>query len=190
MTSNDDEPTPAELSIPLFDGSAFTEEIDQTPRVGVEPSVEAPVIFERQMLARTVMWVWLAGYLIGVLIVTVAVLQIDIFVIPFRTGIVSATTAIAGIGSAVWRTVTRYRRWSWELDETQLVIDRGVVFRLTKVVPRVRVQHVDLSSGPLDRFFGLRQISIYTAGTREADASIPGLAADTAEALRRALIER
>ena len=90
---------------------------------------------------------------------------------------------------AISTTIARYRNWAWELDSTELIIDRGVVFKLTRVVPRVRVQHVDISSGPIDRFFGLRQISIYTAGTREADARLPGLTASTAEELRRALIQ-
>ena len=117
-------------------------------------------------------------------------LQFDIFVFPTRTGLATSATLTGLLAFGAWRTVTRYRNWSWELDETELIIDRGVVFKLTRIIPRVRVQHVDLSSGPVDRFFNLRQLSIYTAGTREADASIPGLTAGRAEELRQALIAR
>lgn len=149
-----------------------------------------PVIFERQMLSSSVRWVWFVGYLIPALVTTLIVLQLDIFVFPTRTGLATSSTMVALLGFSVWRTVTRYRHWSWELDETELIIDRGVVFKLTRIIPRVRIQHVDLSSGPVDRLFNLRQLSIYTAGTREADASIPGLTAERAEELRQALIAR
>jgi membrane protein YdbS with pleckstrin-like domain len=149
-----------------------------------------PAVFDRQMLSPSIRWVWFVGYLIQSVIVTIVVLQIDIFVLPTRTGLVTAVTLAATLGLSIWRTRSRYENWSWELDATELIIDRGVVFKLTRIVPRVRVQHVDLSSGPVDRFFDLRQVSIYTAGTREADASIPGLTAERAEALRQALIAR
>ena len=154
------------------------------------PAPAPPMTFERQMLSSAVRWVWFVGYLIPSAVATLIVLQLDLFLLPTRTGLITALTLVALLALSAWRTTTRYRAWSWELDETELVIDRGVVFKLTRVVPRVRVQHVDLSSGPVDRFFNLRQVSIYTAGTREADAAIPGLTSERAEALRQALIAR
>ena len=147
-----------------------------------------PLTFERQQLASTVRWVWLGGYLVPAAILSLIAAQLDVLVLDTAGGVVASLTVVITVALAVWRTVTRYRAWSWELTERQLIIDRGVVFELTRIVPRARVQHVDISSGPLDRFFGLRQLSIYTAGTREADASIPGLTADRAEELRAALI--
>lgn len=155
-----------------------------------DPIEPTPVTFEPQMLSPSVRWVWFVGYLIPSLVVTLVVLQLDIFVLPTRTGLATSVTMVGLLGFSVWRTITRYRHWSWELDETELIIDRGVVFKLTRIIPRVRIQHVDLSSGPVDRLFNLRQLSIYTAGTREADASIPGLTSERAEELRHALIAR
>ncbi len=182
MTGAEEHPGP-EHRVP--DGSEAPPRADLVPE-----SHPPPVTFERQMLSSTVRWVWFAGYLIPALMTTMIALQLDIFLLPTRTGLVTTATLAAAIGLAIWRTTSRYRNWSWELDETELIIDRGVVFKLTRIVPRVRVQHVDLSSGPIDRLFGLRQVSIYTAGTREADASIPGLTSERAEALRQALIAR
>ncbi len=172
--------------------SAWADEVDPLPEPDPDTEVvdPAPVTFERQMLSTSVRWVWFVGYLIPSLLVTLVVLQLDIFVFPTRTGLATSLTIVGLLAFSVWRTVTRYRHWSWELDETELVIDRGVVFKLTRIIPRVRIQHVDLSSGPVDRLFNLRQLSIYTAGTREADASIPGLTAERAEELRQALIAR
>lgn len=173
-------------------GSGRPDELDPPalPDPDTEVIESAPVTFERQTLSSSVRWVWFIGYLIPSLLVTLVVLQLDIFVFPTRTGLATSLTMVGLLAFSVWRTVTRYRHWSWELDETELVIDRGVVFKLTRIIPRVRIQHVDLSSGPVDRLFNLRQLSIYTAGTREADASIPGLTAKRAEELRHALIAR
>lgn len=187
---NDDSREPHDLQPktdhdpPGSDGDARS--IEAEP-IEADPSPQ-PATFERQQLATAVRWVWFGGQLITVVILTLIVLQVDLFVLDLPGGLATVVTFVALIGFAVWRTMTRYRNWSWELTERELVIDRGVVFKLTRIVPRVRVQHVDISSGPLDRFFGLRQVSIYTAGTREADASIPGLTENRAEELRSALI--
>ena len=67
-------------------------------------------------------------------------------------------------------------------------VRNGVVWRRERLVPRTRDQHVDISSGPVDRAFGLRQLAVYTAGSRSADVGIPGLAPETAEGLRTALV--
>ncbi len=42
-------------------------------------------------------------------------------------------------------------------------------------VPYVRVQHVDTTRGPVERAIGLASVVVYTAGTRGADITIPGL---------------
>ena len=173
---------------------AITADADETttspePQTQVEPlHEEEPATFERQLLAPTVRWVWMGGYLITTAVVTVAALQLDLFLLDTPAGLVPLGAALAVLAMSVWRLLTRYRNWTWQLTEGELIIDRGVIFKLTRIIPRVRVQHVDLSSGPLDRFFGLRQLAIYTAGTREADATIPGLTEARAEELRRALL--
>lgn len=153
------------------------------------PRPEA-VVFPRQQLAKPIRWVWLAGWTIPVILLTGAATVLDFLVLNAPPAVIPIITATVVGGWAVWFSSSRYRNWSWELDSTELIIERGIFFKLTRVVPRIRVQHVDISSGPMDRFFGLRQLSIYTAGTREADASLPGLTEATAEELRQALIQR
>lgn len=74
---------------------------------------------------------------------------------------------------------TRYR-----LDQDGLEIARGVWWRSITHVPRSRVQHTDVSQGPLERRYGLGTLVVYTAGTDHARVSLPGLAWETALALR------
>lgn len=148
------------------------------------------VVFARQQLAKPIRWVWLAGWVTPTILLTGVITVIGAFVVDWLPAVTPIVAFALVVGLAVWQTGSRYRNFSWQLDPTELIIERGIFFKLTRVVPRVRVQHVDISSGPMDRFFGLRQLSIYTAGTREADARLPGLTEATAEALRQALIQR
>ncbi len=83
----------------------------------------------------------------------------------------------------------RYRYWRWQVEPDRVLIERGVLWRSRSLIPRVRIQHVDTRSSPLQRWLGLSSLIIYTAGTRGADAEIPGLAAADAEALREELAQ-
>ncbi|MCD2199505.1 PH domain-containing protein [Halobacterium sp. KA-4] len=89
--------------------------------------------------------------------------------------------------------VLRYRAWRFEVREDTLYIERGVLVNVRTVVPFVRVQHVDARRGPIERALGLSSVVVYTAGSRGADVSIPGLVAERAddvqETLRRLAIE-
>ena len=87
-----------------------------------------------------------------------------------------------------WFAGRRFAAWRYALSPDDLSVEHGVFWRLARTVPRVRIQHVDLHSGPLDRALGLAQVSIYTAGSVGAVETIPGLAPVTAEALRDALL--
>ncbi|MHB9286036.1 PH domain-containing protein [Halobacteriales archaeon Cl-PHB] len=69
----------------------------------------------------------------------------------------------------------RYRVWSYELRTDSLYLERGVFTHVKSIVPFVRIQHVDTQRGPFERALGLSTLVVYTAGSRGADVSIPGL---------------
>lgn len=83
-----------------------------------------------------------------------------------------------------------YRGWSYRLDDQGIEIRSGVVFRRVTTVPRSRVQHTDVSQGPIERRYGLGTLVIYTAGTDHARVDLPGLAHATAMAVRDALLPK
>lgn len=76
----------------------------------------------------------------------------------------------------------KYRRFRYELFEEELEIESGVIFISNVLVPMVRVQHVELGSGPLMRKFELATVSVVTAATTH---KIAGLKKEEAEALKR-----
>ncbi|WP_246988501.1 PH domain-containing protein [Halorientalis marina] len=84
-------------------------------------------------------------------------------------------------------TLLLYRSWRFAVESDALELKRGVLTRVETAVPFVRIQHVDTQRGPLDRLLGLSSVVVYTAGSRGADVTIPGLSPDRAEKLRNRL---
>lgn len=80
-----------------------------------------------------------------------------------------------------------YRHFSYAMNSHGLYINRGVFWRKKIVVPRNRVQHTDVTQGPLERKFKLAELIIHTAGTRNASVKLPGILNQNAEALRETL---
>jgi membrane protein YdbS with pleckstrin-like domain len=76
------------------------------------------------------------------------------------------------------------------LDDAGISIESGVLWRSQVALPRVRIQHTDVSQGPLERHYGLGTLKLYTAGSRYTRIELPGLAHQDAEALRNALLAR
>lgn len=78
----------------------------------------------------------------------------------------------------------RHRAWGFQLRESDLYLRYGVLFRTTSIVPHARVQHVDTRHGPLERWLGLAELVVFTAGVRGGIIAIPGLDRARAETLR------
>jgi membrane protein YdbS with pleckstrin-like domain len=77
-----------------------------------------------------------------------------------------------------------YVHAGYQLDGDGLQLRRGVLWQTVIHVPRSRVQHTDVSQGPLERRYGLGTLVVYTAGTNHARVALPGLAHEVARALR------
>jgi membrane protein YdbS with pleckstrin-like domain len=69
----------------------------------------------------------------------------------------------------------RYRKLRYLVEEDGLRIRRGVFWRKVIWIPITRVQHTDVSQGPVQRKFGLGTLTIHTAGTAGASISLAGL---------------
>lgn len=78
----------------------------------------------------------------------------------------------------------RYRIWTFQVRPEELYLERGVFTRVRTIAPFVRIQHVDTRRGPGERALGLSTLVVYTAGSRGADVSIPGLEPAEARALQ------
>ena len=60
----------------------------------------------------------------------------------------------------------------------------GVIFQSVVSQPILRIQHVELKHGPIDRHFGLASLEIFSAGGAMHTFAIPGLPEEKAREIR------
>ena len=125
---------------------------------------------------------------IGLLIANlVAPLSLDV-----RLAMIGAWVFVAGWlvwGAQIWPPIA-HRYASYRVDDEGIEIKRGAVWRRIISIPRSRIQHTDVSQGPLERSYGLGTLVIYTAGTEHARVHLPGLDHRVALRIRDHLLAR
>lgn len=83
--------------------------------------------------------------------------------------------------------VLEMRRLAYQLRDHDVSLRRGVITHRTETVPFSRVQHVNLTRGPIERVLGLASLEVTSAGP---NISIPGLAVSDAERVKQIVVER
>ena len=82
-----------------------------------------------------------------------------------------------------------YRRLRYRLTDRLLQVMRGWLVHSDTVVPLVRVQHLDVVRGPLEKMFGTSTLVVHTAGTLNSTVTVPGLAPERAAEIRDVIRE-
>lgn len=91
-------------------------------------------------------------------------------------------------GLTHWYSVHWFKAYKYKLTAAGLKIHKGVFWHQQNMVPRNRVQHIDITTGPLERRYELSKLVVHTAGTRNATITLPGLLHEDAADLRQELI--
>jgi uncharacterized protein len=94
-----------------------------------------------------------------------------------------------GFGWYAWLVGRQARSWGYAERAEDLLITHGFMFRRLVVVPYGRMQFVDVTAGPLERWAGIVTVQLHTASA-SSDARIPGLLPDEGARLRDRLAER
>ena len=140
----------------------------------------------RRTLDPTIQVVWVLKAVIPSLVLGGLVAAASFF-LPFGRPAIGGGLSLVVFVLAALLAVLRYRSWAYEVRADSLYLQRGVITRVSTVVPYVRIQHVDARRGPVERGFGLATTVVYTAGSRGADVSIPGLSPERADDLQARL---
>ncbi|AZG72435.1 PH domain-containing protein [Shewanella livingstonensis] len=77
---------------------------------------------------------------------------------------------------------------AYGLFKHEIVLREGLFWVSTTALPYTRLQHVNLSQGPLERKYNLVTLKCFSAGSGLAEIDLPGLNADLAEHLRQHLL--
>jgi membrane protein YdbS with pleckstrin-like domain len=102
---------------------------------------------------------------------------------PFH-GIPSIVVPLVALLAVIFIPHRRWGRLGYALHPKMLQVVRGWLFHMDTVVPLVRVQHIDVTRGPLDKAFGTATLVVHTAGTHNSIVTLPGLSPDKASGIR------
>jgi uncharacterized protein len=121
------------------------------------PSRKAPVVWA---IAAAIPWALLA------------VAQVVWFVLDPRLGwlhaVAAAVTLVGVVTFVVVAPVWRYRVHRWEIGPQAVYTRSGWLVQERRIAPISRVQTVDTHRGPLDRLFGLADVTVTTASSAGA----------------------
>jgi len=87
------------------------------------------------------------------------------------------------LGWQVWLIPAQVKLLGWQETGDELLITKGRLWHTFTVVPYGRIQFVDVTAGPIERALGMKTLKLHTASA-SSDATVQGLPADTADALR------
>ena len=76
------------------------------------------------------------------------------------------------------------------LREHDIAYRSGLYWKKTVLLPFNRVQHAEVSSGPLQRKYGLASLKFFTAGGSSVDLRVDGLMRERAEAIRSVIMKK
>ncbi|MEM9412715.1 MAG: PH domain-containing protein [Planctomycetota bacterium] len=162
--------------------------------ITTDPIQESPFqnIDSRQIIVSRIASLIFSG------IVSIGIL-IGILVFWFNLGVGWQWGLIAAAGallilfllitSLVWPN-WEYQATHWRLTNLGLEIHRGVFWKHRISVPFARVQHADVSQGPLQRQFDLGKLTVHTAGTQNASVELEGISHEQAIRLRDEIVSQ
>lgn len=108
--------------------------------------------------------------------------------IPF--GFLAGLTFGWGLITVVFLVPGRWRRWGYAFSDRELHVANGWITKQHTVVPVSRVQHIDISQGPIERSAGVATLSLHTAGTERNLVILPGIKRERAEEIRDVIRSR
>ncbi len=168
----------------------------ESASVAAAAGIDDDVLDTPRELASIVRLQWIIRSTVGAVVLGAIVAGITL-ALGVATDVVPAgrSTAVTAGGGAfllsaiygVLKAVLLYRSWEYVVRADSLYLRRGVFTHVRTVVPYVRVQHIDTTRSPLERLLGLSTLVVYTAGSRGADVTIPGLTPERASTLQTRL---
>ncbi len=140
---------------------------------GVERHLHENYIIVHRIVGAIVTAIMALSALVGAFI---AILAADLPVWLNALIAVGWVILVATMGWTSWSWPPLEHRWtSYRVGPLGIELRKGVVFRRVITVPRSRIQHTDVSQGPLERQLGLATLHMFTAGTEHSEVDLPGL---------------
>jgi membrane protein YdbS with pleckstrin-like domain len=176
-------------------------------RSGVEGAHDESTHFENPQLAREALpdyreldFESVAGNFRGYTVLTTLIYWVPALLIASAINLLPGVTLLPGLltpaAIALIALLVGIYRWAdagqrgWAVREHDLSAREGIYWRSVTTLPYARIQHVETTSGPIERWRGLARLKLFTAGGMTADLTLIGLEADAADTLREHLAEQ
>jgi len=139
--------------------------------------------------ARTIIIEWCAAWLLVAAVNSGIYFFSPVELLIYKHGWIFAPYFIILVSVFLWAPLVARSR-GFAIRERDIHYKSGVAWRKTVSLPFNRIQHVELESGPLERFFKLTTLKFFTAGGGSTDMKIPALTFAQASKLRTYVIEK
>lgn len=84
----------------------------------------------------------------------------------------------------------KFRQKGYALRSRDIVYKSGLLWKKKIIIPFNRIQHCEIQQGPFSKMFGLKSLTVFTAGGGSSDLSIGGLPEDGAEELKEFIVAK
>jgi uncharacterized protein len=140
----------------------------------------------RNQISTKALKVWrISGLLISLIfwgITLTIIILTQVFDWPYWISLVTSGVSLVVTYLSVYLLPSlRWKRWRYEVRDTEVEIQSGIFIIKRTLIPMVRVQHVETNQGPLLRKYQLASVEISTAATTH---EIPALELSEADDLR------
>lgn len=153
---------------------------------------------EYQKLNKNAIKSWIIGRLIGALIVSSMLItgkillskildsyyKINVF---YTIGIIILISILL-INSFIYP-IIEYKQWRYIITHDKIEFTEGIYFVRKVIIPIIRIQHIQLNQGPINKFLNLYNISIFTAGGQHKIPNIDSIKAEEISEYLKELIK-
>lgn len=140
-----------------------------------------------RIVGSIVMALLVIGAIVGLVFLYFAIGLTILFFSLLGSAVVLA--GILMLLAIVWPAI-EHRNRAWRLTDVGLEVKHGVWWKHQQAIPWARVQHADVSQGPIQRMYGIGTLTVHTAGTRDSAVNFEGLAHEQAVSLRDEVIRQ
>lgn len=155
------------------------------PQAGELELISLPEAHRREIMVQSAITL---GIMLVIALIPQLITAIDA---PIRRWLLLIPAAILMVGGLITvLLLIRHRYKGYAMRAHDIVFRTGLFWRKTTVLPFNRVQHAEVTHGPLQRRFGLATLKFFTAGGASVDLNIEGLHNADAEALREDILRR
>ncbi|MCF0147666.1 MAG: PH domain-containing protein [Clostridium sp.] len=116
---------------------------------------------------------WTISRLIGTLILSSILITIKIFMpkvidVNDKVNVYFTVGSIILIGllliNSIVYPIIEYKQWRYTITKDKIEFTEGIFFIRKVIIPIIRIQHIQLNQGPINKILKLYNITIFTAG--------------------------